>query len=147
MGLDFNITGFTIPKKKIKKKGLKYYLEYFRYEHVVRKNEHYELNFDKSYRKPGYFMNVLVNNAHKYQYESIIKFDEGKEYRSYQEVYYYSREEIVDLITNINNNFDELSFDSVDRKYYYDLMLELISVVNMRNTDKIDFYLVLEVNV
>lgn len=147
MGLDFNITGFTIPKESINKKGLEHYLKYFRYEHMVRKNEYLNLNFIKSYRKPNYFMDVLVDNAHKYQYESVIEFDGGEEYHSFQEVYYYTREEIVDLITNINNNFDELSFDILDREYYYDLMTELIGVVDMRNTDKVDFYLVLEVNV
>lgn len=142
MGLDFNITGFTIPKKKIKKKGLNHYLQDFRYNARAKDNRYEKLNFIKSYRKPGYFMDILLDNAHKYDYERVLD-----EYRHYHEVYYYTRDEIVDLITNINNNFDELSFDILDREYYYDLMSELISVVNMRNTDKIDFYLVLEVNV
>lgn len=140
MDLYFNITGFTILKKKINKKGLNHYLQDFRYKSVAKEKKYDALNFIKNYRKPGYFMDILLNNAHKYSYERELD-----EYKHYHEVYYYTREEIVDLINNTNNNFDELSFDILDRKYYYDLMSELIDVLDMYKPDKVDFYLVMEI--
>ncbi|MGI4563157.1 hypothetical protein ACR2XK_26405, partial [Klebsiella pneumoniae] len=76
MGLDFEVIGVTLSNRKVEQKGLQHFINNARYRHILEKNYYKGFNFEDDFRKPGYFMDLLLRDAETY-YDEFEEWCEG----------------------------------------------------------------------
>ncbi|EKI4464038.1 hypothetical protein PCV68_001016 [Staphylococcus pseudintermedius] len=129
MGLDFEVVGVTLSKRKVEQKGLQHFVNNFRYIDVLKKNKYEEFNFEIDFRRPDYLMDLLLRDAEEYR-DSINEDYEG--------IYVLTKDKIIDLI---NSEMNEQTFkNSNDRSYYHSLMSYICDLAEYDSKHN-DFYM------
>ncbi|AAX92188.1 hypothetical protein [Staphylococcus phage Stab21] len=135
MGLDFEVIGVTLSNRKVEQKGLQHFINNARYRHILEKNYYKGFNFEDDFRKPGYFMDLLLRDAETY-YDEFEEWCEG--------VFVLTKDKLVNLM---KNEFNEKTFKGThDAEYYYRLMSHIYNVEQYEGKFY-DFYLIMSVNV
>ena len=136
MGLDFEVIGVTLSKRKVEQKGLQHFINNSKYRNQLEKNYYQRFNFEDDFRKPGYFMDLLLRDTEKY----YDKFDELGD----EGAYVLTHEKLINLL---ESEFNEKTFKhTYDLEYYYRLMTYLCNIEH-HNNKFYNFYLIMRINV
>ncbi|ENJ4009097.1 hypothetical protein AB1D30_002107 [Staphylococcus pseudintermedius] len=135
MGLDFEVVGVTLSKRKVEQKGLQHFVDKFRYKDLLKKNKHEEFNFEIDFRRPDYLMDLLLRDA-EVHCDNANEDSEG--------VYVLTKDKIIDLM---NSEINEQTFKtSNDRSYYHSLMSHICDLEKYNNKHY-DFYMFMFISV